>query len=92
LARIGLMALFPMCNINPDSRQTPVMFESDLVYILIMSVIGVTGGILSGKAMAHASIISPPHLQDDTGNLMGTCLVAGLLCGAASSFLVLALI
>jgi len=89
-----------------DSRQTPVMFESDLVYILIMSVIGVSGGILSGKAMAHASIISPPHLQDDTGklsnaypkfnlylgNLMGTCLVAGLLCGAASSFLVLALI
>ena len=43
------------------------MFESDLVYILIMSVIGVSGGILSGKAMAHASIISPPHLQDDTG-------------------------
>ena len=52
-----------------DSRQTPVMFESDLVYILIMSVIGVSGGILSGKAMAHASIISPPHLQDDTGKL-----------------------
>lgn len=92
LARIGLMALFPMCNINPDARQTKVMFESDLVYILIMSVIGISGGILSGKAMAHASIISPPHLQDDTGNLMGTCLVAGLLGGAASSFIVLALI
>ena len=89
-----------------DSRQTPVRFESDLVYILIMSVIGVSGGILSGKAMTHASIISPPHLQDDTGmnflmlhalykiylgNLMGTCLVAGLLGGAASSFIVLAL-
>ena len=51
-----------------DDRKTTIMFHSDLIYILIMSLIGITGGILSGKAMSHASIISPPHLQDDTGS------------------------
>ena len=71
-----------------------------------MSVIGLTGGFLSSKAMG-AGQLAPSHLQDDTGNievmpfsaincilgnLMGTCLVAGLLGGASLSFGVLALI
>ena len=87
-------------------RQTPIYFKSDLVYIILMSVIGLTGGFLSSKAMG-AGQLAPSHLQDDTGiqclkikfklkslsgNLMGTCLVAGLLGGASLSFGVLALI
>ena len=49
-------------------RKTPIIFRSDLVYILLMSVMGVSGGFLSGKAMAFAGQIAPKHLQDDTGD------------------------
>jgi len=91
ILRIGLLVIFPMTNIEIEGRQTPIYFKSDLVYIILMSVIGLTGGFLSSKAMG-AGQLAPSHLQDDTGNLMGTCLVAGLLGGASLSFGVLALI
>jgi len=80
-----------MTNIDIQDRNTQIYFKSDLMYILLMSVIGLTGGFLGSKAMG-AGQLAPAHLQDDTGNLMGTCLVAGLLGGASLSFGVLALI
>jgi len=91
IARISLLVLFPMTNIDIQDRNTQIYFKSDLMYILLMSVIGLTGGFLGSKAMG-AGQLAPAHLQDDTGNLMGTCLVAGLLGGASLSFGVLALI
>lgn len=36
------------------------------MYILLMSVIGLTGGFLGSKAMG-AGQLAPAHLQDDTG-------------------------
>jgi len=81
-----------MCNISPDSRQTGVLFESDCVFFLLMSLMAFTGGFLGGKAMHHASATSPLHLQDDTGNIMGTCVAVGLLFGALINLIILTLI
>lgn len=59
---------------------------SDAIYIVLLALMSLTGGIVSGQAMSYAGRIAPRHLADDVGNTMGTCLVAGLLGGALFSF------
>ena len=89
--RVVFVAIFPMTNINPDGRSTSVILNSDIAYIIILTLMSLSGGIVSGQAMSYAGQVAPRHLADDVGNTMGTCLVAGLLGGASFSFIVLAI-
>jgi len=90
ICRFAFVLVFPLCKIRPFNRHLPVLLPYDSVYIIIMLIMSISGGILSGQAMSYAGMVAPKHLLDSVGNTMGTCLVAGLLGGASFSFLVLA--
>jgi len=90
LLRVVFVVIFPMTNINPAGRETEIYLNSDYAFIIILALMAITGGIVSGQAMSYAGQIAPRHLADDVGNTMGTCLVAGLLGGASFSFVVMA--
>ncbi|WWC69661.1 uncharacterized protein I206_103604 [Kwoniella pini CBS 10737] len=95
LSRIIFIPLLFFCNTT--LRSTVPIFNSDLVYFLIILLLGLTNGYIGSVCMIVAS--SPElskRIEEDERDVAGTlasfCLVAGLAGGSAASFLVTYLI
>jgi hypothetical protein len=53
--RIAFIPLFLFCNANPLNRHlTYVFFDSDLAYVLFMTLFSVSGGYLANICMMSA--------------------------------------
>lgn len=91
LLRVVLIFLMPKCNIFPEDRTGAIWFKSDLAFILLMILFGVTNGLFSSIAMSYAPQRAPEHSRERIGGFMGTVLVGGLFAGATSSFLLVPL-
>ncbi|WWC61367.1 uncharacterized protein I303_103948 [Kwoniella dejecticola CBS 10117] len=95
LSRTLFIPLLFLCNTTP--RTTTPVFDSDLIYLLIILSLGMTNGYIGSMCMIVAS--SPElnkRIEDNERDVAGTlasfCLVAGLAGGSAASFLVTYLI
>jgi len=91
--RLSFIPLFLICNAVPNDRvHTPVVFESDVAYIIIMLLFSLSNGYFSSICMMSAPQICEPEEQQTGASLMVALLGLGLGCGAALSNVCVALI
>ena len=75
-----------LCNTVPEIRSNlPVLFPSDTIYILLMTVFAVTNGYLTSVVMVAAPRRVAANHQETAANLMAGILGLGLAAGAALS-------
>ncbi|WRT66915.1 uncharacterized protein IL334_003880 [Kwoniella shivajii] len=89
LSRTLFIPLLFLCNTTP--RSSPPIFNSDLIYLLVILTLGMSNGYIGSLCMIVAS--SPEfnkRIEEDERDVAGTlasfCLVAGLAIGSAASF------
>ncbi|WVQ70358.1 uncharacterized protein L199_008585 [Kwoniella botswanensis] len=95
LLRTLFIPLIFLCNTT--SRTSTPVFNSDLIYFLIIILLGLTNGYIGSLCMIVAS--SPElnkRIEEDERDVAGTlasfCLVTGLAIGSAASFVVASLV
>jgi len=77
--------LFISCNAQP--RTSPVLFSSDIIYILIMAMFALTNGYFATLIINYApKFVSTPIEKQLSGTLMIFSNTCGLAAGAAFSF------
>ena len=85
-ARLLFIPLFLCCNVRPGDRSiTPVVFESDVIYMLIMAVFSLSNGYISSICMVAAPQVVRPEEAQTAAALMAALLGWGLALGAAAS-------
>ena len=73
--------MFLFCNVNPTQRNlTPVMFESDVAYIMIMLMFSVSSGYLATICMMSG----PQMVRGEEAGTAASLLVAMLGIGLGS--------
>jgi len=83
LARFAFIPLFLFCNIRPSERNlTYVQFESDIAYILIMSLFGISNGYVGSICMISGPQVVRPEEAQTAASLMVALLGLGLGTGA----------
>lgn len=80
IVRTVFIPLFLFCNASPTKRELPVLFHSDMVYILLMSALALSNGYLGNICMIHG-----PKVWEDSQNQEATAmmLVAFLVLGTS---------
>lgn len=90
LARFAFLpAYFILCNVYGPGTG---LIQSDVVYLLIHFLFGVTNGHLGSSAMMQAGSYVGPHEKEQAGSFMTMMLAFGLTTGALFSFALVALI
>ena len=100
LARTLFIPLFLICNIQwASSIATKPIITSDVLYMLILLLFGVTNGYVSSMCMMSApSVVNNPRLKgrtedvDIAATVATFCLVLGLTSGSVASFAVRAMV
>jgi len=83
IARFVFIPLFLMCNVRPGDRGiTDVHFESDIVYIIIMSLFSITNGYVGSICMISGPQVVRPEEAQTAASLMVAMLGLGLGMGA----------
>ena len=86
LFRIFFIPLFMICNAVPESRYyTPILIYSDTAYILLIFILSISNGYMTGIVMVSAPYRVPVHLKQTAANFMAGILGVGLAAGAAIS-------
>ncbi|XP_023334824.1 equilibrative nucleoside transporter 1 [Eurytemora carolleeae] len=86
VVRIFFIPLFMMCNAVPESRYyTPILIYSDTAYILLIFILSISNGYMTGIVMVSAPYRVPVHLKQTAANFMAGILGVGLAAGAAIS-------
>ena len=87
ISRVAFIPLFLLCNAIPDARNvTPVVFESDWIYIFLMALFSLSNGYLGSICMMCApQLCINPEEQQTAASLMVALLGLGLGSGAALS-------
>ncbi|KAK0766832.1 hypothetical protein N5P37_000560 [Trichoderma harzianum] len=82
-ARIALLPLYLLCNINGRGAIIP----SDFFYLFIVQLVfGLTNGWVGSSFMIASGEWVEDNEREATGGFMGLCLVAGLASGSLLSF------
>lgn len=89
--RFLFIPLFMLCNLLPR-HNLPVVFENDSFYISFMALLGLTNGYFVSVAMMIGVQSVNPLLQEMAGVVLSSCLGAGLMLGAASSYIFIQII
>lgn|SRR6266850_2384864 len=101
LARTLFIPLFLACNIQREasSPSTPPIINSDMAYLALLFVFGITNGYVSSMCqIAAPSLEHNPRLKgrkedvDIAATIAGFCLVGGLVTGSILSFIVRAIV
>lgn len=83
VARFAFIPLFLFCNIRPSERGlTSVQFESDIAYIIIMSLFSISNGYLGSICMISGPQVVRPEEAQTAASLMVALLGLGLGTGA----------
>ncbi|KAH8027071.1 hypothetical protein HPB51_002016 [Rhipicephalus microplus] len=91
LARTVFVPLFMLCNAHPR-HYLPVVLDSDVAFIALMTVFAFTNGYLLSASMMQASRKVASYLQEKTGFLMCSAIMTGLTIGGFTSVLLIKLL
>ncbi|EDV20202.1 uncharacterized protein TRIADDRAFT_61352 [Trichoplax adhaerens] len=91
MSRIAFIPLILYCNAQPRSH-LPVLVNSDVVYIILSCLIGLSNGYIASLCMMFGPRRVHPQYAESTGAIMNVCLVLGLGAGSALSFAVVAML
>lgn len=94
LARMVFIPLFLFCNASPSNRvYTPVLFRSDIAFIVLIVLFSVSNGYVGNIAMMYAPKVLPDSQSQSTAaSIMVSALVIGLGCGSLMSTVWVALL
>ncbi|XP_051009058.1 equilibrative nucleoside transporter 3 [Acomys russatus] len=87
LLRICFVPLFLLCNYQPRSHLTVVLFQSDIYPVLLICLFGFSNGYLSTLVLMYGPKIVPRELAEATGVVMLFCATVGLMLGSACAAL-----
>uniref|UniRef100_A0A8C5NXV5 Solute carrier family 29 (nucleoside transporters), member 3 n=2 Tax=Jaculus jaculus TaxID=51337 RepID=A0A8C5NXV5_JACJA len=87
LLRAGLVPLFLLCNYQPRSRLSTVLFQSDVYPVLFTCLLGFSSGYLGTLALIYGPKIVPRELAEATGMVMSFYMYTGLMLGSAGAAL-----
>jgi len=87
LARFVFIPLFLFCNASPYNRSlTPVVFDNDFIYLLIMLTFSLSTGYVGAICMMFApKALKTPEEQGAAASIMVSFLVLGLAVGSVLS-------
>lgn len=91
LARTVFIPLFMLCNAHPR-RYLPVLLDSDVAFVALMTAFAFTNGYLLSASMMQSSRKVPSYLQERTGFLMCSAIMTGLTIGGFASVLLIKLL
>ena len=92
-ARFLLIPFFMLCNYSPETREWPVLIESDYLYLLAGAVLGLSSGYLSSLAMMYApKCVSDTENAPTAGMMAALFLILGISTGIFFSFFLSSLI
>lgn len=87
-SRISLIALIMLCNATPRSH-LPVVFKSEVYYILFITLLGFSNGYVIINAMISGSTSVSNDMKERVGFLLVAFLGLGLTLGSFSSNILL---
>ncbi|KAL1436789.1 hypothetical protein MTO96_049330 [Rhipicephalus appendiculatus] len=91
VARTVFIPLFMLCNAHPR-HYLPVVLDSDVAFIALMTVFAFSNGYLLSASMMQASRKVASYLQEKTGFLMCSAIMTGLTIGGFASVLLIKLL
>ncbi|XP_012881115.1 PREDICTED: equilibrative nucleoside transporter 3 isoform X1 [Dipodomys ordii] len=83
--RTCLVPLFMLCNYQPRTHLTTMLFQSDVYPMLFTCLLGLSHGYLSTLALIYGPKIVPRELAEATGVVMSFYPIAGLALGTSCS-------
>ncbi|XP_021029975.1 equilibrative nucleoside transporter 3 [Mus caroli] len=87
LSRFCLVPLFLLCNYQPRSHLTKVLFQSDIYPVLFTCLLGLSNGYLSTLVLIYGPKIVPRELAEATSVVMLFYMSVGLMLGSACAAL-----
>ncbi len=90
-SRIILIPLIMLCNASPRSH-LPVLFKSEVYYILFMALLGFSNGYVIINAMINGPKFVSEEYRENAGFFLVAFLGLGLTLGAFSSNILLRLL
>lgn len=87
LCRFCLVPLFLLCNYQPRSHLTVVLFQSDIYPVLFTCLLGLSNGYLSTLVLIYGPKIVPRELAEATSVVMLFYMSVGLMLGSACAAL-----
>lgn len=83
-ARTLFVPLLMLCNAQPR-RHLPVLFPSDVAFVVLMTAFSFTNGYLLSAALMQVSRKVESYLQERAGFLMNSAMMTGLTIGGLLS-------
>lgn len=87
VSRFCLVPLFLLCNYQPRSHLTKVLFQSDIYPVLFTCLLGLSNGYLSTLVLIYGPKIVPRELAEATSVVMLFYMSVGLMLGSACAAL-----
>lgn len=87
VSRVCLVPLFLLCNYQPRSHLTVVLFQSDIYPVLFTCLLGLSNGYLSTLVLIYGPKIVPRELAEATSVVMLFYMSVGLMLGSACAAL-----
>ncbi|KAK8778695.1 hypothetical protein V5799_019959 [Amblyomma americanum] len=91
LARTVFIPLFMLCNAHPR-HYLPVIFDSDVAFVLLMATFSFSNGYLLCASMLQVSRKVESYLQERAGFLMCSAIMTGLTIGGFLTVLLVKLL
>ena len=86
VSRIVLIPLIMFCNVMPQTRgYLPVLFESEVYYIVFMTLLGFTNGYVLINIMVNGPNSVSDHYKESAGFFIVSFMGLGLALGSFSS-------
>lgn len=86
-ARLFFMPFFLLCRYKPVSRQWPILFDNDYVYVVGGALLGLSSGYYSSLSMMYAPrCVSDPSKAGLASMMASFFLMLGLFFGVNGSF------
>ncbi|PAV84049.1 hypothetical protein WR25_07602 [Diploscapter pachys] len=88
VARFAFIPFFMFMNYRPHDRTWPVLVKSQWAFVFGGAAMSFSSGYCSSLGMMNAPRVVPPGLSRIAGQAAAFCLIFGLFCGAALTFVV----
>uniref|UniRef100_T1IPQ8 Uncharacterized protein n=1 Tax=Strigamia maritima TaxID=126957 RepID=T1IPQ8_STRMM len=91
-ARLILIPMLMMCNISKPNRHLAVMFNDDVIFVVLNLVLGLSNGYLMNLVAIYAPKRVQPQQREMAGSMMAFFFGIGLASGALVSDLLVSLL